>query len=63
MTIAALTASLGVQLAASKRTRSMLKRTLHTMMFGCTFFGLIIVIGILLVKMKLNKPAAVQATA
>ena len=44
-----------LQLKYSKRSRSMALRMCHTLMFGVTFFGLLITVAILFVKYKLHK--------
>lgn len=54
-TIAVLSNFLALQLYYSKRTRSMLRKTIHTLLFGFTFFGLIVVLAMLFVKMKFHK--------
>ena len=62
LTVSVLTLALSTQLYYSKRTRSMLKRTFHTLAFGCTFFGLIITLTILYVKYKiLNKSKVTES--
>ena len=50
-----------LQLKYSKRSRSMALRLCHSLMFGVTFFGLIITVAILFVKYKMhNKPNAID---
>ena len=54
---------LGLQLKYSRRSRSMALRLCHSLVFGCTFFGLIITVIILLVKYNMHNRSSAAAAS